>query len=514
MGSKQSAVDTRSTVVLELAAVSAACTAVVVTTFGPRRDVDYWWHVLLGQALLSGDVSTATSWAVWPGDPAWQSAQPLAEIALATADRWWPAAAPTTVRALTAAMAMATLALVTRPWSKAALGVSVGRWWAFTWGSAVILGFTQERPAQVGLIAMPLVGALASWWATGRPVSRQGWLLTGCAALVMGGLWSLSHQSWMLAWSVLVVAVVLAPRPVATRALALGAMALIPIWSWWWLGPPWQAITTAGAAASLAEWQQTQFLSVPGSPATAMVVGCAAAMAMAAQRAPGDRWRRGDASRYAALLVLGVAGATAWRHVPVSVLAAAPVLIAHVEAHTDRRWPNSAGPLIGTPGRRPGLRRTILMALPVVLTVAGMHVAAHLAPAQHSDADHVADLAQSHTCRLTGPAIIATHYNHSGPALAGARTANCAHAPQMQVVIDGRADRYGADALRRWQDVLNAEGRNWERDWCAVDPDMAILPTYTPLSGELRQRGWQLAELRSGIAVLVRPSAVDKSQCA
>ena len=84
----------------------------------------------------------------------------------------------------------------------------------------------------------------------------------------------------------------------------------------------------------------------------------------------------------------------------------------------------------------------------------------------------------------------------------------------MQVVIDGRADRYGADALRRWQDVLNAEGRNWERDWCAVDPDMAILPTYTPLSGELRQRGWQLAELRSGIAVLVRPSAVDKSQCA
>lgn len=488
-----------------MAAVSAACVAVVATTTGPRRDLDYWWHVLLGRAILVGDASSASSWSVWPGEPGWQTAQPLAEIALAAADQWWQSTAPPTVRAGTSALAAAALAAVTRPWAGGGLAVTACRWWAFGWGCLVVLGFTQERPAQVGLVFMPLAGMLAAWWAANSPLTRRGWVALTCAAVAAGLVWALSHQSWLLAWVVLVTAVTLSPRPAGTRATAMGFLAVVMAGSWWALGPPWQAITTAGAAASLVEWQPTEFLSIPGMPATALVVACAAAIAHVFLARSRQKWLPGDASRYATLLVLGVAGASAWRHVPVSVLAAAPVLVAHVQVHTHAQ---SALTTERSPHRVP-LRSATATAtaigVPLALSVLVAHGWAHLQPAEATDADRVAALAARHTCHVARPATIASHYNDAGPILAGSRSARCPHAKDMQVVIDGRADRYGADALSRWHDVINAEGWQWEQDWRDMDPDVAVLKTHAPLRHELRHRGWSVREIRDGYVVLYSP---------
>lgn len=492
-----------------VAVVSATCVAVVATTTGPRRDLDYWWHVLLGRALINRVPSSASSWSVWPGDPDWRTAQPLAEMALATADRWWPASAPATVRATTAALAMTTLVIATRPWRADPLPVVLGRWWVFAWGSVAVFGFTQERPAQVGLICMPLVGMLAAWWATGRLASRRAWLLFGSVSTVTAALWTLSHQSWLLAWSVLLTAVALSPRPWSTRTAALAMLAGVFAWAWWWLGPPWRALLTAEAASSLAEWQPTGFFTIPGAPATALVLGCAAAIAQSLLSPKGQRWHTGDASRYATLLVLGLAGASAWRHVPVTVLAAGPVLISLLLIRSG------VGP---TPERqredprhRPRSSPALVIGLPLVCGVAAVHLAAQLQPAQATQADRVATLAARHACGLPVPAVIATHYNDSGPALAGARSADCPQAAAARVVIDGRADRYGADALERWQRVLSAEGRRWEQDWHAVDPDIAILAADSRLHRALLERGWAQSEVDHGLVVLKRPGAPLRS---
>lgn len=488
--------------VARLAAVAATCVAVVATTAGPRRDLDYWWHVLLGRALMAGDVSSTAQWAVWPGDPEWRTAQPLAEVMLAAADQWWQPASPATVRALTAAAAMATLAAVCRPGAAGGRAVAASRWWAFGCGAAVVMGFSQERPAQVGLVLMPLAGALAGWWASINRPTRRWWLLLCGATVATGALWSLSHQSWLLAWVVVAVAVTLSPRPLAAKAAFLGLLAALLGWGWLLLGPPWAAITTAGAASSLAEWQPTEFTTIPGLPATAMVLACAASIARAATAPPGAKWLPGDASRYAVLLVLGVVGASAWRHLPVTVLAAGPVLIAHTVAHTGGVYPDS--------GRRAAPQRAAVtsataIGLPLVLSVLAAHLWAQVQPAPLTAADHVAAITARHACAWPTSATIATHYNDSGPALAGARAAPCPHSRDMQVVIDGRADRYGADALRRWQQVVDVKGRNWERDWRMVDPDIAVLRHGSALGRELRRQGWHLAEMRHGYEVLHRP---------
>lgn len=493
---------------LSLTVVTAICVAVVATTAGPRRDLDYWWHVLLGRALMEGDASSAQTWAVWPGDPTWRTAQPLAEVMLAVADQWWQSASPATVRAMTAAGAMAALAVSCRPWAAGGGLVTASRWWAFGCGSIAVLGFTQERPAQVGIMLMPLVGATIAWLTSATCVSRRRWLLVSGTTLAAGGIWSLSHQSWLLAWVVLVVAAALAPQAWSARIATLMVLAAVLAWGWVRLGPPWAAITTAGAAASLAEWQPTRFWAIPAAPASALVLAFAAVTAFALTTTPGNRWVPGDSSRYAALVVLGVAGAAAWRHVPVTVLAAGPILIAHAQAHALPASPSFAGATARQVYRAEGLAVASAIALSLALAVTSAHVWARLQPAPATAADEVAMIAARHTCNFSRAATIATHYNDSGPALAGARTAPCTHASRMQVVIDGRADRYGADALRRWQSVLRTEGSLWRRDWQMVDPDIALLPAGSRLRWELRRQGWHLAEIRSGYAVLYSPGSV------
>lgn len=484
---------------------SATCVAVVATTTGPRRDLDYWWHVLLGNSLLARHTSPGSSWSVWPGDPHWRTAQPLAEMALATAERWWPASAPTTVRATTAALAMLTLALATTPWRAGTSQVVLGRWWAFACGGVAVLGFSQERPAQVGMICMPLVGMLAAWWATGRQASRRQWLLLGVATVGTAAAWTLSHQSWLLAWAVLASTAATAPRPWAQRAAAMATLAGVLAWSWWWVGSPGRALRTADAASTLAEWQATDFFTIPAAPATALVLGCAAAIACAIRSPSGLRWRTGDTSRYVALLILGVAGASAWRHVPVTVLASGPVFISLLTNHCGGGESQTTESARGTFNSGPPWKAPVIVGLSLTLSVVLVHLASQKQPAPATRADHVAAMAARHSCRLPKPAVIATHYNDSGPALAGARMADCPQAPLSKVVIDGRADRYGADALRRWQQVLNTEGPQWEHDWCMVDPDLAILSVDTPLNAALRARGWQESESSHGLVVLDRP---------
>lgn len=503
-------------------AVSALCAAVVTTTAGPRRDLDYWWHVILGRAILSGQASGAAQWSVWPGDPGWRTAQPLAEVALAMADQWWQAAAPGTVRATTAAAAMATLTAATRPWSWGSRSLSALRWWSFACGAVVVMGFTQERPAQVGLILMPLAGSLVAWWVGGATARRRRWILLGAITAAVGGAWALSHQSWLLAWCVLLAAVALSPRRAPITGAALGLLAAVMVWAWLWLGPPWRAVGVAGAAAALAEWQPTRFHTVPGAPAAAMVVAFAWVAASILRGPRGSRWHRGDAALYACMVLLGVAGASAWRHVPVTVLAAGPLLIALAQAHCIDA-PEPPLPVVGQRGTLGRNRlpwphrgtgrgaitagRLLMVAVPLVASVVIIHVGALVRPAHATDADHIATLATRHACRLHGPGVIATHYNDSGPALAGARSAKCNHAAAMQVVIDGRADRYGADALRRWQAVMRLEGPGWRRDWDAAGASLALLRSGAPLGGELRRQGWLVAEIRHGYQVLYRPGA-------
>lgn len=531
--------------------------AVVLTTVGPRRDVDFFWHVLLGQSLLDGATEQG-AWTSWVGDPTWRTAQPLAEIGLAMADARWGTVAPTMVRALTAAAALAALLAVTRPGTADVGLVRASRWLAFGAGAMVIMGFTQERPAQIGLIAMPLVGAAVAWWvlpdAPGGRRPRGGLLAaTVVAASIAGALvWIGSHQSWALGWLILLCAVGLSPREPRVRLLGLGGLLAVLAVASWRHGPPWHVAATASAAADLVEWQPTDFAALPATPAVALVLGFSALIATVlvasktsvAHSKPVNRDRRAEHSLIrpsmrsgvavgVVLSILGVASATAWRHLPLAVLAAAPLLVASARwiatpypampvstkthgCSTDRDQLGRCGPIeahrsnslgesvVDHSGRR---RLAIVFGTCLALSAAvcAVHGWERRYPAAPTDSDLVAAMAATHSCRTGTRVTFATTYNDSGAALSGARSPDCGPAGSARIVIDGRTDRYGIDTIRRWHNVVRTEGTQWWLDFLRAEVDIALLPAEVPLTSELHARGWPIAQQCADYVVLYHP---------
>ncbi len=69
------------------------------------------------------------------------------------------------------------------------------------------------------------------------------------------------------------------------------------------------------------------------------------------------------------------------------------------------------------------------------------------------------------------------------------------------MAIDGRTDRYGAERIKAYGDMLHMRG-DWRELFDELRPNYALPLETSPLVEELRRQGWR-EELRDGDFVLL-----------
>ena len=475
--------------------IIALMVGAMMTTAGPRRDVDFWWHVALGDQFRAHTPSSQIGqWTAFPGLPSWRSGQAWTEISMSLLDQHLPVTSYLWWRALTLALALITLSWATGVWSAGVSATTptssaIRRWpaWvAFLAGVWTVTGFTQERPQQISYICYPLAGALIAQVLRPAECTRLDRLtvctIIGATALTTF-LWVQFHQGWLLACGCLVLAIMLGLRHLRAAwflVLTLGVVALAAASNPWGFAAPAAARHLAASSSALVEWQPTSLISLPAAGLATLLVGFVAV------------WVSGPriTAEIVIVLVLLVSAATAARGIAPAVLLAAPILSRHA----------------GSPVAPPLKTQVTCLA---ALFGTAVWVSSGLGPAA---SDHVTDR-QASVARLAAAAIcqaptahvtIATAYHDSGAALYGARRSPCASKHQINVVLDGRADRNGATAISRWLAVeLAHEG--WWSTWTTVAPTMAILPRDSPLLAPLSAHGWRIVDDTSVDLVVIAP---------
>lgn len=460
---------------------SALGVGVVASTWGPRRDVDYWWRALLGEEMWQGHgLSASGDWTTFGGDATWTSTQVLGDLSIALIDSALPTAGPLVLRASVAGAAFVVLAWLLQPWSPHATAVRIA---ATVCGAFTVAGFVQERPASMVLPLFPLAGVVAGRLLLDvrRCAATDGVLTVG---LFVGALWILIHPSWLLPATVTAAALLgkpgIAParRLVVLATTAIGVSVLLSAGMWHRV----DAISDAGT--HLAEWQHTDITDPAALPLLA-VAGVWLGHWYTTRKAP-------DRGMVIALALLTLAGLAYWRNMAPVVLFALGLLAADLSLDAAQRGvmspmcPRATGPIVGA----------------VAFATFGLSVLAHLQPVR-SPSDDVATLAQVAVCSARNEVTIAAHYDDHGAALYGARRSQCRGAQSSRVPMDGRADRYGPELIGSWQRAVAGDA-DWPAVFLTAAPTHAVLPIGNRLARELQGQHWAPLLCRGGYILLAQ----------
>jgi hypothetical protein len=462
-----------------LAVGVSALVVPVAAALGPLRDIDLYWHLLLGREILDGTpvAEAGRGWSFAPVPDTWISSQWLFEVLLARLESIGGLGALVLVRVVAAVLTLATLAWATLRRRPLRAGI-----WPFLLGAAVLTLVTQERSQQVSLVLAPLVGLWAErLWREGR-VPAWWWLLP------LTAVWANVHGGWVLLPLLLVLAALARAldhgwrdRAVGTGLLlALGAV-LASCVSPAGIGNALAVLRFTGSTAAIVEWQA---VTVRNPIALPLVVCLVVVVCL---------WARGRArpSRGELALVLAVAGfgLVSQRNVAPAVLVLAPVLTGIIARGLGETDPVPAGTAVP-------FRRTAL-ALAAVGAVLGLAVA----PLQPQPIDPSVPqrlLAVLHDA--PAPQRVLNAYNVSGPVLWFAGPA-----PHVQVGVDGRADRYGSAYIARYLGLLAATP-GWSALLDELAPTTALLNTEDALAEVLvAQRGWVEVGREDGWVLLRAP---------
>jgi hypothetical protein len=207
-------------------------------------------------------------------------------------------------------------------------------------------------------------------------------------------------------------------------------------------------------------------------------------------------WARGRVrpSRGELLLVLALVafGTMAWRNLAPAMLMLAPITVGVVSRAMGEDDPAPAHP-------RPRLWRTTWAAGAVGL-VLGLFLAVTQTPVVDSDVP-LPLLARLKDA--SAPQRVLDTYNVSGPLLWFSGPP-----PHVLVGIDGRADRYGGDYVRRYQGDLLGARPGWQSLYDELRPTAALLGKDEPLAGVLvAEKGWVEVARDGGYVLLRSPDA-------
>jgi hypothetical protein len=474
---RTSAAGTRPVPYLLLAAV-----AVVLVTlraaYGPIRDIDLYWHFLVGRDILAGiPVSEAgRGWSFAPVPDTWVSTQWLAEVLFARMEQWGGIGAIVWYRTLTTIAALVVLAAVTL-WRRP---VRAGAW-VYAFAAFGLSTTVEDRSQQLTFILAPLVG----WWA--ERLYREGRLPRWWIVLPLVVVWSNFHGGWVILPMVLALAALARLvdhgwRDQSARKallLAAGAMAAACV-SPSGIDNALAARRFSSSTGLIIEWQPVaiwDWTSLPLVGLLTIAVVC---------------WARGRVrpKRGEIVLVLGIAtfAIIAWRN-----LAPATLMLAPIVTGTLARALGEADP--APRGERPRLLGPSLAL--AALGIVGSLVVASM---QNPVVDPILPTQLIATIRsVPSPQRVLNTYNLAGPVLWFGGPP-----PHVTVGIDGRSDRYGHDYTSLYQDGLIQARPGWETLFDQLHPTCALLWNRDALSSVLvAERHW-VEVGRQGEFVLLR----------
>jgi hypothetical protein len=445
---------------------------------GPIRDIDSYWHLLVGRDILAGTSVTdaAHGWSFAPVADTWISTQWLAEVLFAKLDEWGGLQALLVFRVVTMVASLAVLAAVTLAHRPPRAGVVM-----FAIGSLMLSITVQERSQQLTFLLAPLVG----WWM--QRLWREARLPRWWVVLPLVAVWANFHGGWVILPIGLGVASLARLVDHGWRdrsvhaALALCAATVVTAC----ISPSGfdnvlAARRFGSATAQIIEWRPVTLWDATAVPLAALLL-----VVLVAWGRGGARPTRGEI----VIVVMTLAFATfAWRNLTPAVLMLCPLLTGTVARALDEPDPTRD---------RPRLARTA-----VGMGVVGAALALVIATVQTPVVDPsvpsglIATIAHSSSDQR-----VLNTYNVSGPLLW------FGGGPEhVSVAIDGRADRYGGDYIARYTDLVAAR-EGWQATVDELAPTSALLRRDEALSGALvAERGWVVVG-REGDYVLLRAPA-------
>lgn len=463
-----------------LLAVAAAMFVLLLAAVGPIRDIDYYWHLLVGQDILAGIPvrEAGRGWSFAPLPDAWVSTQWLAEVGFAWLETHLGLRSALGYRVVSSAIVLLTLAWATLRHRPVRVGV-----WVFALASAQLAIFAQERSQQLTYILAPIVGLwLQRTW-------RDGRLPRWWAVLPIVLIWAQFHGGWVVLPFCLGLATIgrlldhgwrdrVARRSLLLSIACVATAAVSPA--------GWDTVTSvrrfASSTRAINEWQSASLWAAVSLPIVLMLILTIAAWAKGKQRPA--------ASELLIVLSLFAFGFLAYRNEPTAALILAPLLTG-----TLARALGEADPApLGTPLR---LRRTSL-----AICAVGFAVCLGVAATQRTVVDPAVPRTLLATIQEVPGQRILNTYNISGPLLWFGGPP-----PHLTVGIDGRADRNGADYSTRYFDLIAAKP-GWEYLFNELKPTAALLTSGEAISRVLvAQRDWVVVAREGDYLLLRSPDA-------
>lgn len=456
--------------------IVVAAAAAMARSAGPVRDIDVYWHILIGREILHTGrfLGDGTGWSFGPIIHSWTTSEWLGEVGLAALYDWGGAAALIAARELITFVLLGGLAVTLLPGRRAPLAALVFSAVAVPLGAAV-----QERPEIVAYLLLIWLGYHFARLLRGEnPPNLIATVLFTAVCANIHGLWVLAPGGFgLLALGSLLEERRWTPqvRRLAGYSLATAAAGCVTP-----LGPRglWLPITMHFATAGLEEWLPT---TLNMAPAWGLFILMLAAVVA---------WTRtqGSISRAEVLYVatFAVFGLTAIRNATPAALLLGPVVLDRLST----TFP-------GTPSATSPRERLVFRFLGLTTAIGAL---IYVVSVQVNGPTLPSWIPLRITARLAatpGTQRVLNDYNLSGALLLFG-------GPRVQVAIDGRADAYPAAYRARYLSAEALDG-NWRELITQLHPTVAVLNAKYPLVYGLTSLGWRKVMTDAGSVLLYPP---------
>jgi hypothetical protein len=457
---------------LPVALVCGVITMIARRAVAPIRDPDDWWHLRLGNDLITQhSLATPENWSSF-GSVSWVPTEPLPEVAAAYVERWLglPGLA---VLFWLAGLAVAVAVHAANRREARPLAASVATVFTVLAAAASLT----SRPQLISFVLIPVL--LAAWLQTERDLKPRWWLIP----LVWA--WSLCHGFWFLGAGLgCVVALGIAlSRRAEGRALArivavaLGSFAVValnPVG----LGVLEAPLAVRSTARFIQEWDRTDLMGWGPLGALSMIAVTAVFWVVTRR---GATWSR--------VLLLVVAAVLVWysaRLVVVGALVAAPLFAATLEGIASRAG-TDAEPL------RPRREWRAIGAWALLCTFVVAVAAPHVAD-RPGDVPTALDPGLD---RLPPGSGVLNAYELGGW-LAWRH-------PDLEQYVDGLITPYSVAHVEGYDRVVT-QAPGWYAVVRDADLRVALVGEDSALAAGLTERGWVTDGTSDGYVLLSRPA--------
>jgi hypothetical protein len=436
----------------------------------PIGDPDSWWHLRLGSALtMTWDFTDPPAWTRFATQP-WVATQWLPEVAASWLEQRAGLAGLVWLLIVVALALVASLYAVCRR-----EGGALPALLATVLGFAGVAPTMTPRPQVVTFVLLAV--SLGAWLATARDLRPRWWLVP------LSWLWACCHGFWFTGAAVGLVVVVglwldrrvriaQALRLLAVPALSIAVAALTPVGPRLLLSP----FAVGSITGFITEWQ-TPSIRDPAPAVTLFMI--VVVVFTQARRRKRTSWV------WVGLLFLAVV----WALMSVRTVSLAAIVVAPLVA-------GSLAGLLPTRDEAPlGIQhheRILLVSSVAVCVIAAAALAAvlpalRLPGAVPTQLDPMLD-------RLPAHSVVWNDFSLGG-------WIDWRH-PSLEVVVDGRAEAFGAAYLEQYGRTMAADP-GWDQRIQQSEAHVAVLPSDSALADALQHRlGWR-AVARDGDVVLL-----------